>query len=387
MSVRPEVILLSALAAACIFGCAQERPTRPRNKIELLPAIPLTYDPVLESSPQVSALKQDDSTFFVALDTLIDPNEKRSWDVRIEFERRSCLEDMYARDPATGAWAPLELRSDYFGCVPEHVPAHHLLSAAGFTEGSFSELISEGLSLKSQHSRWAKAQVLILDKQYQGIHISRDIWAISLAWNGQLYVGVMTVPTRAQPRTDSLMVYSADGQYVRTASPPFSPSRMAWGPDGLWIMHGYHPMVISLCDSNGVPHGQFTYPGDKCPSDAGSIDGGLIWHRGQLLVHDRCTRKLYWINAVASLTSGQAVIADSVALSDDPGNGLATDGEKIFFFFNGLSAYSAAGQREFSLPAPYSDTGVWDGEALWLVHGGQMSAWSEDALISRFLLQ
>ncbi len=386
MSIRLQVLLLSAITAICVSGCAQERPTRPLTKIEPLPAIPLTFDPVLESSPQVSAVKKDDSTFFVALDTLVDRHETRPWDVRIEFERRSCSEDMYALDPVTGTWAPLELRSDYFGCVPEHVPAHHLLSAAGFTEGSFSQLIAEGLSLKSGYSRWARAQVLILDKRYQGIHSSRDIWEISLAWNGQLYVGVMTAPTQAQPRTDSLRVYAADGQYVRSAPMSFSPSRMTWSPDGLWIMHNHHPILISLCDSNGVPHGQFTYPGDKCPSYAGSIDGGLVWHRGRLLVEDECTKMLYWINAVASLASGQAVISDSVAFPDASGQGLATDGEKIFFLSNGLSAYSAAGQLEYALPAPYSATGVWDGEALWLVHGGQKSARSEDALISRFLL-
>jgi hypothetical protein len=207
-----------------------------------------------------------------------------------------------------------------------------------------------------------------------------------MAWNGNLYIATRTMPY-PEGIYDSLRVYSRDGTLVRVTPLPFFPVSMTWCPEGLWMMHDYHPVVFSLCDSSGTVSREFTYPADKCDSWASSIRSGVVWFRDQLLVYDECDSMIYLIDPPASIEQGHAVMSDSIGFSEASRH-IASDGRLIFSITSVLNAYTPRGRLIFQLPAPSAPhCSVWDGEALWVAHRGCGAAKSEDNVISRFLLQ
>lgn len=281
----------------------------------------------------------------------------------------------------------LERREVPYGCVPEMSPGERLLSHYMNDVPGHLAASNNRLLFRSDRSRWVRCQVLDLDTRYKEIVVPYLSYVGALAWNGSLFVAMRTMPDISK-YYDSLHVFSADGEKQRSVAISFYPISMAWSQDGLWMMHGYHPVRISQCDSNGVILAQFTYPGDKCDSWASSIRSGIVWYRDHIVFYDQCDSMIYHVDPTASIVSGVAVITDSVGFSENAWSTASND--TLFYFVNpGVRTYTPSGTLLHSYPAPRGayNGSVWDGYALWLSHYGHGSVRSNKEVISRFTLE
>jgi hypothetical protein len=379
--------IIALLFSLALLACATERPTGMVGGKVSIPAIPLSTDPVLWASSEISATEIDDTHFRVDFDSLVHSRQFHQIDVRVTYYRSSCAENMEVWSSLDTQWVTLERRDVPYGCIPEMSPGTRFISDLGVNVSATLAKNNNTLTFRSDRSRWVKCQLLDLDDRYRRLSMPLLTSSGALAWNGQLYSAVRTFPGVSE-YYDSLIVYSSGGDRIRASKIGYYPNGMTWSPMGLWMMHGYHPVRIALCDSIGTELAEFTYPGDKCDSWASSISSGIAWIGGKLVVHDKCDSMLYWIDPLASLQTGKAEISDSTFFTEG-GWALAFDGEHLLMVAPGVREYDTQGRFiEESVSPNWPLYGaVWDGEALWLGHNGHGSARSDTQVLSRFLIE